>query len=256
MCPICFTESGNYSVIVDTVYRVYKCSGCGLEYTVPNPSDQVLQDFYSNYHDVRADATIVQRNARRNLKKLEDLGIAPDALILDFGCGKGEFVDIAGEHCFGIELNPDNTHSRIKASFEALPYRSFDAITLWGVLEHLNAIVPTLKTLRSHLDTDGLMAITTVNAEGVIPYYHKPPEHLTYWTRQSFEKLAATLDMDIVLYEPYQMEQYAAIYLDRLLSRTPASYRDGILTHSLRVLPEIVEVPTNEIFVVMKPKGS
>ncbi|MEW5831656.1 MAG: class I SAM-dependent methyltransferase [Campylobacterota bacterium] len=255
MCPICFTESGNYSVIVDTIYKVCKCSDCGLEYTVPNPNDQVLQDFYHTYHDVRADTAIVRRNAKRNLKKLELLGIKPDDFILDFGCGKGEFVDVAGERCFGIELNPDHPNSRVKASFETLPHRSFHAITLWGVLEHLNNILPTLQILRSHLDKDGFMIMTTVDAEGVIPYYYKPPEHLTYWTKKSFEILAEILGMKIIAYEPYMMEQNARIYLERLLSRTPLPYRESILNGSLNALPEIVEVPTNEIFVVMQSKG-
>ena len=47
------------------------------------------------------------------------------------------------------------------------------------------------------------------------------------------------------------MFQIGEIYFDRLLSRTPDEYIEMIINK----LPEIVKVPTNEVFVVMRKKN-
>jgi len=94
----------------------------------------------------------------------------------------------------------------------------------------------------------GIIALTTVDAEGMIPYYYKPPEHLTYWTRSAFDILAKENKLEIVEYHTYYMYQKGSIYLQRLLSRTPVEY----VGHIVNNLPDVIYVPTNEVFVVLK----
>lgn len=103
VCPVCEHISGSYSVAIGD-YKIVKCSECGLEYTHRNPTDEELRQFYSGYADVRANPEIVTINAKRNLVLLKAYGLEESSNILDFGCGNGEFVEVAGEHCFGLEL--------------------------------------------------------------------------------------------------------------------------------------------------------
>lgn len=250
-CPVCLEESGEYSVSADE-YSVYKCPNCGLEHTYPIPTDEQLKEFYASYFDVRADSTIVNLNASSNLEKLKLYGIDNTSNILDFGCGKGEFVQIAGENCYGIELGNSNIE-RIYNSFNELPIKKFECITLWGVLEHINDIREIMKSLMGYLKEGGIVVITTVDTEGVIPYYYKPPEHLTYWTKTSLNILAQYMNCDIKEISPYYMKQFSNIYLDRLLSRTPKEYAKEVMK-SVDKLPKIVEVPTNELFAVFKKR--
>lgn len=249
LCPICDNKSGNYKYKVDD-YSIYKCNNCGLEHTFPIPSQQLIIDFYNTYVDERADYSIVKRNAQNNLKHLERYEFNKDSKVLDFGCGEGKFVDIAGENCYGIEIG-NHKHKRIFNKFEDLPIKKFDFITLWGVLEHITDIKNIMKNIMKYLKKDGHIIITTVNAEGDIPYYYKPPEHLTYWTKDSLNILAKYLDCEVIEVVPYQMQQFSNIYLKRLLSRTPKEYSDIIINANLE-LPEIVTVPTNELFTVFK----
>lgn len=169
--------------------------------------------------------------------------------MLDFGAGAGVFVDVVGKNCYGVDINNIN-HPRIKENLEDVTERhdKFDFITLWGVLEHLPDPKHILKKLTTHLRDGGFVVMTTVNAEGVIPYYYKPPEHLSYWTERAFLLLADYCNLRVVKVEPYTMFQLGDIYLNRLLSRTP----DNLIKYFSIELPKFVRIPTNEVFVVMK----
>lgn len=246
-CPVCEQDALGYSIPVQQFY-IFKCASCGLEYTHPLPSDQTLADFYATYSDIRARPEIVIRNAQRNLARLQDFGLTEQSLILDFGTGSGEFIRVAGKRCYGLELGTP-TQPRTFARVDQLPVRQFDFITLWGVLEHLNDPLGTIRALSALLIDQGKLVITTVDAEGVIPYYYKPVEHLTYWTKPAFAKLFAQAGLQLLHSEPYSMVQARDIYLDRLLSRTPTQYHASFIP-VISGLPELVEVPTNEIFVV------
>lgn len=248
VCPVCECSSGAYSVAVGS-YRVTKCQNCGLEYTTPSPTDEDLNRFYCEYVDIRADPQIVTINAKRNLELLKSYGLNEDSSLLDFGCGNGEFVDIAGDRCFGIELSRREGAARVFNDINALPVEFYDFITLWGVLEHLNDPVRSIKELTKKINPRGHIVITTVNAEGNIPYYYKPPEHLTYWTEKSIRYLFEKSNLEIKAVQPYEMCQLSEVYLDRLLSRTPEQYREAIAS-SLAKLPRIITVPTNEFLVV------
>ena len=61
------------------------------------------------------------------------------------------------------------------------------------------------------------------------------------------------MNTEIIEYEQYFMEQLSEIYLDRLLSRTPEEYKNKIM-ETKDLLPDIIKIPTNELFIVMRKK--
>jgi len=246
-CYVCQSPAGRYAQSVNDGYSIIKCSECGLEYTCPVPSATTLQAFYDQYHDIRADPRIVEANARGHLQALEKYGWTDASRTLDFGCGRGIFVQIAGSDCYGVEWGPvDNP--RIRRTLDEFGDTVWNFITLWGVLEHLADPKQTMGQLIARLRHQGILALTTVDAESLIPYYYKPPEHLTYWTRSAFDVLSRDFGLEIIDYQPYHMVQLANVYVPRLLSRTPEEYRQRF-SHQL---PEMVTVPTNEVRVVMR----
>jgi hypothetical protein len=247
-CYVCNYPANDYVQKVDGGYSIIKCGRCGLEYTDPIPDPAMISSFYQNYSDIRADEEILRRNAVENLKTLSQYGWTSESATLDFGTGKGIFLEVAGKNCYGLDI-VGNSNERIKKSIDELDASEFDFVTLWGVLEHLTDPKSTIRNLSHALRGEGgVIALTTVNAEGLIPYYYKPPEHLTYWTRSAFDILARETSMEIVAYFPYFMHQKGTIYLQRLLSRTPVEYVDYISDE----LPDTVFVPTNEVFVVLR----
>ena len=246
-CPVCSSHAGDYFLAIGN-HKIYKCIQCGLEYTHPMPSDVELLNFYSNYIDIRAVTEVVRMNAIRNLEYLKNFDYDSAKKILDFGAGKGHFVDIAGPNCLGLDFNGIRS-ARCYSSAHDLPITEFDFITLWGVLEHLNNPHKTLAEIKKLLKHRGFLVITTVNAEGNIPYYYKPIEHLTYWTSEACRHLFKDLGLDLIEFKPYEMIQNTGVYLDRLLSRTPNEYRNLFIRDS-QCLPDYVVVPTNEVLIV------
>ena len=246
-CPVCSAPGGAYYIPIK-VFKIYKCANCGIEHTYPIPSLAQLKAFYSTYTDIRAASDVVVLNSKRNLKLLGAFGYDDNKTLLDFGTGDADFVDIAGMNCFGIDFK-SSSKPRVYPNLTDLPIKKYEFITLWGVLEHLANPLETLLELSSFTKPNGRIAITTVDAEGAIPYYYKPVEHLTYWTKSSFENLFEKAGIRLIEYKPYKMLQRSEIYIDRLLSRTPNEYKhafDGVKSS----LPEYIEVPTNEVFVV------
>ena len=165
------------------------------------------QAFYALYSDIRADKLIVELNAQEHLRILKNrYGWTQKSAMLDFGSGEGAFVELAGENCHGVEYQ-SSTNIRIKTNLNELPIRLWDFITLWGVLEHLPSPKKVMRDLVSMCKEGEIIALTTVDAEGVIPYYYKPPDHLSYWTRAAFCRLAESQGLKIIDYEPYWMFQ-------------------------------------------------
>ena len=251
LCLVCNKKNGNYFLPISE-FKIFKCSNCGLEYTNPIPTDLDLKNFYHGYNDIRASKNVVIENAKRNLLALKSYGYNHDKTLLDFGTGEGNFVEIAGDNCFGVDFKFNNK-PRCYNQIHDCPVKEFDFITLFGVLEHLSNPLDTLKYVTRFLKKNGIIVITTINAEGVIPYYYKPIEHLTYWTHNSIDILFKKIGLEILEYNPYIMIQNSEVYIERLISRTPEKYRESFRI-AINTLPEYIEIPTNEVFIVGRKK--
>ena len=226
--------------------------GCGIEFIYPSPSKKCLDKFYGNYKDIRASIETARRNSIRNLSFLNSIyEINNETSILDFGCGGNLFVDICRENgihkSFGFDEYSHNGNDKYIHIQKAI-MKKWNIITLWGVLEHLVSPLDKMKKLKSMLTGNGIIAFTTIYIDGKIPFQYKPPEHLFYFTKESIFKMAEQFGMKIISFEEYKMEQLSDIYLSILLRTAPQEYRDKIFHN----LPEFIEVPTNEIRVVIK----
>lgn len=241
-CPVCDTPAGRYGQLLADGASIRFCPECGLRHTSPLPDHETLRRFYATYHDPRAAPAVVAANAADHLAFLAGHGWHPGVPTIDLGCGAGAFVEAAGPACHGIDPG-EHTGERLHAGLQELPTRIWGCLTLWGVLEHLSEPLETLEPAVALLEPGGLVALTTVDAEGSIPFHYKPPEHLTYWTRTALGHLGRRLGLSLVSVEPYVMQQLGTVYLDRLLARTPAELRARIRGD----LPELVQVPTNEL---------
>jgi transcription elongation factor Elf1 len=248
-CILCGRQA--FSLKVVNSYNISKCTGCGLEYADPMPTQAQLAAFYGDYADFRARTEVTRRNAERNLDGLLDKGyVGPQSRILDFGCGGNQFVAACRERGLGRSYGFDRyvfpDGDDLLVSLEDAERGGWDLICLWGVLEHLVDPVTTLRELRGMLAENGRIVCTTVCTETRIPFQYKPPEHTLYFSRASFGELARASGLELVCVEDYFMEQDADVYLSILLRTMPDAYKARV-SHSL---PKFVEVPTNEVVAV------
>jgi len=250
-CIICNTES--FFIKSINKFNIFKCIGCGLEFTHPMPTMRCLENFYNQYCDFRAQNKVIERNAVRNLNFLQsEFFLSSKSKILDYGCGNNMFINICRQHSilnsFGYDQYFCGIDDEKYINWNLCTEKKWDVISLWGVLEHLISPLKILSTLKKMLTENGIIVLTTIYIEGKIPFQYKPPEHTLYFTKQSLKELAGSVELSILKFQNYIMEQNSNIYLSILLRSMPDEYKK-LIKHNM---PELVEIPTNEVRLVLK----
>ncbi|MBV6393786.1 MAG: Ubiquinone biosynthesis O-methyltransferase [Anaerolineales bacterium] len=139
--------------------------------------------------------TSLQSNPERSANQIAAVkrNMAIDgAKALDIGCGGGLFLAALkreGAHVTGIELSDTRAHyAKSKHGIEVVKRpvedeywetfaNSFDIVTLWDVIEHVNFPQATLKAAAKTLKPGGVLLIDTPCRDA---FYHRFGE-LTYW---------------------------------------------------------------------------
>ena len=132
--------------------------------------------------------------------------------LLDVGCATGYFMTIAknlGWEVEGIEISKYATSVGSLKGLTiyngvledvSLPEHSFDAVTLFDVVEHLRDPKSTVLQAKRLLKEGGIIAVTTPDTGGLWakmlgPWWHlvSPPEHLVLFNRNNFSDLIARI---------------------------------------------------------------
>jgi SAM-dependent methyltransferase len=136
----------------------------------------------------------------QHVLRLQKLGVRR---LLDFGCGFGAFIEICG--LFGLDAQGvDRSSARQSgASVRVHPELddvsgTFDAITMFEVLEHLDDPLGMLEALKKRLKPGGFMVIEVPDTTGVTAirsredYYRVHPlDHINAFTPQSLAAMMA-----------------------------------------------------------------
>jgi SAM-dependent methyltransferase len=202
----------------DVVSRMVKCRQCGMIYQNPRFTQEELARFYppeykayqpmpSNWRSwLRQKA--IENGLQRRLR-WATTGLSGGRL-LDIGCANGLFPAYVqrkpGWKAVGVEINPEaadyarqHYHLEIftgvleEAHFNA---GSFDVVTLWDVLEHLEDPEGALQEINRILKPGGQLVIRLPNADsrearafGPFWYGFEPPRHLYVFECRHLEQL-------------------------------------------------------------------
>lgn len=166
--------------------RTTICRRCGLVWSNPRPSEEEVRRYYSRDYrlDYKGHATPalrqIARSGRGALNRWRDLSpfLKRGGRVLDAGAGGGEVVYVLralGVDAMGLE--PDERYARharetlgvpVETGFvqdRTFPPGSFDAITMYHALEHVEDPVGILSRLRSWLSEGGVLLIEVPNVE-------------------------------------------------------------------------------------------
>lgn len=183
-----------------------QCKNCGMVFSSANPTLQELEDYYKGYgrNDYLSPITI--KRYHEILDQFES--VRKTNRLLDVGCGIGYFLDVAKERGWevygteftdkAIEICESKGIKMHKGPLDPSNYsaESFDVITSFEVIEHINTPNFEVSNISKLLRKEGYFYITTPNFNSTLRYYLGPkynvigwPEHLSYYTPSTLEKL-------------------------------------------------------------------
>jgi 2-polyprenyl-3-methyl-5-hydroxy-6-metoxy-1,4-benzoquinol methylase len=229
VCQICGSGDVRRAVFVRDGYELARCSNCGLAFVTNPPNAAELEHLYSfasGYHvGFRDDLTeIAQRFALAQRQLAAIARHHASGRCLDIGASAGFFVKTAadaGWDAHGIELSKDTSGlarerygvdvacARLEeATFEP---ESFDAITLWDLIEHVPDPLDTMHRVARLLKPGGVVGILTPNLDGLFARSSykvarrighwpavEPPLHLFQFSIRSLTALLDRVGLEIL----------------------------------------------------------
>jgi len=254
-CPVCGSDKINPILTVKDhsvskeEFVIWQCSNCNLRFTQDVPDEESIGKYYQSSDYISHTNTdkglinkIYQRVRKITLNQKADLIIGEtlkQGKILDIGAGIGAFLntmkargwEVIGiepdegarqqaKNLFGLDLNETNV-------LEQLPANSFDAITLWHVLEHVHQLHSYVQRLKDLLKPNGKLFIAVPNYESGDSSIYKlywaaydVPRHLYHFTPKSIQVLMHQHGLKITAKKPMWFDSF---YISLLSSK----YKNG-----------------------------
>lgn len=197
-------------------FEIRRCADCGLALTWPAPPSSEMGRYYPDayYGDAREKRFIgpvegLQRALYGSrARSVEEAAGGRPGRVLDVGCGRGFLLDAfrrRGWTVEGTEMSAaSSAHARevLKIPVHVgpleglrLPASSFDAVTLWHVLEHVTTPVAILEEIHRLLRPGGVVLVSVPNfgspearAAGPGWFHLDVPRHLVHFTAETLDE--------------------------------------------------------------------
>ena len=231
-------------------FAIWQCGNCSLRFTQDVPDAASVGHYYrsedyishtntkkglvnSLYHLVRKQTLAVKRRLIQSATRLKQ------GKLLDIGAGTGAFVAHMQQNGWEVTgLEPDEAARAVASSVHgarllpvedlySLAPESYDAITLWHVLEHVHDLHAYLDQLRKLLKKGGRIFIAVPNYtsydatvyQGAWAAYDVP-RHLYHFSPDAMEHLLTIHDMNLNVTQPMW---YDSFYISMLSEK----YKNG-----------------------------
>lgn len=174
-------------------YHYYKCNTCAMVTTIPQPDDATIAAYYNGFlFRQPKEAELSQRkktlakDVASIVKDIKRYKANTGLNLLDFGGGTGFYSNAFQQAGYNVTLLDVDQQARayVQATFpklkvvginpmESLPDEKYDIIFCNQVIEHYKDSDQLLKTLHDLLAEDGLLIVTTPNAQSR-EYWFRP----------------------------------------------------------------------------------
>lgn len=255
-CPVCGSADfknvwkAKDHTVSGELFDIAVCTACTLAFTQDIPDSASIGPYYKseNYisHSNTAKGIVnsiyhaVRKRTLTRKRKLVSAGAGLEqGSLLDVGSGTGAFVQDMQRHGWTVTgLEPDadarqvakqdyNVSLQDISAFYQLPAGSFDAITLWHVLEHVHDLQPYVQQLKKLLKEKGRLFIavpnyTSYDASAYKDYWaaFDVPRHLYHFSPESIRVLMEKNGLKVLQYKPMW---YDSFYISLLSSK----YKNG-----------------------------
>lgn len=241
-CPVCkcntfdpVFDCKDYS-ITNEIFTIKRCTNCLLLLTSPRPEQDQYYKYYQSekyishsdtdkglinkiYHVIRK---ITLKSKTNIIKKYISL---PN--LLDIGSGAGYFLNYCKKQEFTVKgVEPDlDTRERSIQQFGLEVYEenalntfsenSFDVITLWHVLEHIDNLEMRFHQMHRLLKENGILIIAVPNPSSFDAKYYERywagydvPRHLWHFSPDNIMTLTAQYNFKVIKIFPMIFDAY------------------------------------------------
>jgi SAM-dependent methyltransferase len=255
-CPICnSTEIATVLTVKDftvsgTTFPVAECKQCTLRFTQDVPDAASIGPYYQSENYIshtntskgfinRLYQSVRKRTLKGKRKLVQQITGMPKGRLLDVGSGIGSFANEMKQNGWEVTgLEPDAGARAVAKKeyglelqsidqFYQLPVGSFDAITLWHVMEHVHDLQQYVQQLRVLLKDNGKLFIAVPNYTSKDAAIYKEywaawdvPRHLYHFSPLSIQQLMSINGLTIEQYKPMW---YDSFYISLLSSK----YKNG-----------------------------
>nr|WP_246558629.1 class I SAM-dependent methyltransferase [Hymenobacter piscis] len=259
-CPVCGkTEFRNKLVVEDKSvskesFAIQQCEACTFQFTNPRPDAAHIGRYYESdeyvSHNSGAGGIINQAykvarvfTMRRKVALVNKL--ATKGKLFDYGCGTGHFLAAAKADGWQVAGWEPNARAREEASRRVgqpvgteslVQYQqaSFEAITLWHVLEHVHELNDTLQQLIRLLKPGGTLLVAVPNVDSLDAQHYRQdwaaydvPRHLYHFSPKTMKQLLKKHKMQVTQVLPMPLDAY---YVSMLSEKHRAERGGGMLS--------------------------
>jgi 2-polyprenyl-3-methyl-5-hydroxy-6-metoxy-1,4-benzoquinol methylase len=255
-CPVCDSKNINplltikdFSVSKEE-FVIWQCTNCNLRFTQDVPDENNIGVYYKSpdyISHTNTDKGFINKTYQKvrnytleaKAKLISDETHLKTGKLLDIGTGTGAFLNVMKNNGWNVKgTEPDEDARRSAKTLYGLDIEepseidniqdaSFDAITLWHVLEHVHHLHDYLEHLKRILKPQGKLFIAVPNYQsrdsGIYRSYwaaYDVPRHLYHFAPKSIEVLMKKHGLKIETKKPMWFDSF---YISMLSSK----YKNG-----------------------------
>lgn len=244
LCPVCKSQllkevlTAKDFTVSNESFVITECTDCSLRFTQGIPCETAIQRYYQSsayishsntkkglvnriYHWARF-FTMMSKEALVRKATKKSVG-----MLLDVGSGTGTFVHTmvkAGWSVSGLEPDADARAIGVKKyncdiypseELFRLPEGTYDAITMWHVLEHVHQLDEYIEQLKKLLAPKGKLIIAVPNYTSKDATIYKEywasydvPRHLYHFSPASMRKLMELHGLKVISTKPMWLDSF------------------------------------------------
>lgn len=255
-CPVCGSKNFHEVLRVkdrtvsQEMFPVMECADCTLRFTQDVPAEDHIGPYYKSENYISHTATkkglinnlyhaVRKRTIQRKRQLITKLTGVTAGALMDIGAGTGTFAAEMKAHGWQVTgLEPDDTARKVAYDMHGVQLLppdelekaapgSFDAITMWHVLEHVHALQHYMQRLKVLLKPGGKLFIAVPNytSADAVKYgkdwaAYDVPRHLYHFSPKSMQALLERNGLKLE-------QQLPMVYDSFYISLLSSGYRHG-----------------------------
>jgi predicted SAM-dependent methyltransferase len=240
------------------VFDIYRCDDCNFTFTQDVPVESEIGRYYESpdyisHSDTRKGAVNTIYHWVRSLMLRRKASLVESNLsgkrghLLDIGTGTGYFPYTMHQRGWEVEaveknaaarefaLKHFNLHVQEDEVLDTYADESFDTITLWHVMEHLENLDKAWSTFYRLLKKNGILVIAVPNCSSIdATIYNKEwaaydvPRHLWHFTPDTMKAMGEKYHFKLKDYRPMPFDAFYVSMLTERNMKQPCSFVRGL----------------------------